>query len=48
MEMMSQKNMGWSTLVEAIRATNMTNKNVFEIIPFYRNEKEKVENNLLD
>jgi hypothetical protein len=48
MEMMSKKNMGWSTLVETIRATNMISKNVFEIIPFYRNEKEKVEDNLLD
>jgi hypothetical protein len=34
--------MGWSTLFEAIRATNMSNNNVFEIIPFYRNEEEKV------
>jgi hypothetical protein len=48
MEMMSKKIMRWSTLVKAIRATNMRNKNVYEIIPFYRNEEGKVEDNFLD
>ncbi len=47
MEMLSKKDMGWPTFVEAIRTKYTNNKNVNKINTFCKNEEEKIKD-LLD